>query len=295
MRILIILLIIIFSVFHSTFSSTFVSLQSLLPEINDWKLTENPHSYDKENLYEYINGNCELYFSYGFKELISAYYQNVTDPSQEISVDIYDMGRALNAFGVYSSMIHPDYSYDTIGNEAIISSQEIRLWQNRYEIEIRSNFSENAAEIMKHFAQTISRKIPAEIPLAEFQWLIKENQIPHTFKYVASGFLGQDSLPGGFEALYDLDGMVVKGFVIGCNDIDQTQKCLRQLLLAQNKFKDVEVQTMEDGFQSYHRYTGYLVVKQYDRWMYGTVSEANFEVCQSLSEKIRENLISLAQ
>jgi hypothetical protein len=131
--------------------------------------------------------------------------------------------------------------------------------------------------------------------LVEFQWLIKENQIPHTFKYVASGFLGQDSLPGGFEALYNLDGMVVKGFVIGCNDTDQASKCLRKFFLVQNRFKDGKLQTLEDGFLFYHRHTGHLLVKQYNRWLYGTVAESNVEVCHSLSNEIMENLISIAR
>jgi hypothetical protein len=295
MRSPVILLIIIFTLFQSAFSSELITLQSLLPEINGWKSTESPHSYNKENLYEYINGNCELYFSYGFKELISAYYRNFADSSQEITVDIYDLGTALNAFGVYSSMIHPDYNYDEIGNEAIISSQEIRFWQDRYEIEIHSNFSETAVESMKYFAHTISQKIPTEKALAEFQWLIKEDQLPHTFKYVARGFLGQDSLPGGFEALYNLNGTVVKGFVVNCKDIEQSRGCLGQFLLAQNRVKEVELQTIEDGFQSYHQYTGYLLVKQYDRWLYGAISEANIEVCQLLTEKIMENLSSITQ
>ena len=295
MRSPILLLIIILSLSQLAFSYELFSLQSLLPEINGWKLSEDPFFYNKENLYEYIDGNCELYFSYGFRELVGAYYQNAIDPSQEITVDIYDMGTALNAFGVYSSMIHPDYQYATIGNEAIISSQEIRFWQDRYEIELHSNFSETAVESMKQFAETISQKIPAKKTLIEFQWLMKENQLPHTFKYVARGFLGQDSLPGGFEALYDLDGTVVKGFVIGCKDSEHSRKCLAQFSMTQNQLGEMKLQTVKDGFQSYHPYSGYLLVKQYNRWLYGAISEANFEVCYDLAKKILENLKVNAQ
>jgi len=295
MRILLLQFIFILFLFQLVFPSDSVTLSDLLPEIEGWKISDGPHLYNRDNLYEYINGNCELYFSYGFKELISAYYQDLTDPSREITVDIYDQGTVLNAFGVYSSMTHPDYDYAEIGNEAILSSQEIRFWQNRYEVEIRSNISDIAIETLANFARTISQKIPADQAIDEFQWLIKEDQILHTLKYVASGFLGQDFLPGGFEARYDLNGTNVKGFVIGCDDTVQTTKKLQQFFEAQNNFKDAEVKITDHGFQSYHQYIGYLVAKKYDRWLYGAISDSNFEVCHSLAERIRDNLISAGQ
>jgi len=290
MRISLFLLIFVLFLFQLVFPSDPVRLSDLLPEIEGWKISDGPHQYNRDNLYEYINGNCELYFSYGFRELISAYYQDLADPSREITVDIYDQGTVLNAFGVYSSMIHPDYDYERIGNEAIISTQEIRFWKNRFEVEIRSNFSDLSVEVLTTFAQTIAEKIPADSAIAELQWLVKEDQIPHTLKYVASGFLGQDFLPGGFEARYDLDGTSVKGFVIGCDDTLQTVKKLQQFFDAQNNFKDMQVQTIRNGFQSYHQYTGYLVIKRYNHWLYGAISETNFEVCQTLSERLLEHL-----
>lgn len=270
-----------------------LTLEGMLPEIKGWHLTEPPRYYTKENLYEYIDGNCELYFSYGFVKLLNAFYHNITDSSQEISVDIYDMGTSLQAFGVYSSMIYPDYEYDQIGVEAILSSQEIRFWQNHYEVEIRSNFSENAISIMKQFASTISQKIPAGELLPEFRWLVPESQLPHTLKYIATGFLGQDSLPGGFEAQYEINDIVVKGFVINCQNANWSKKYLSYLLRAQNQFKDAQIEIIADGFYSFHQYTGYMVVKQFDRWLYGAISESNREAGDYLAEKIRHHLYSI--
>ncbi len=289
MRNLNIFIVILFS-FCLVSSADELTTEHMLPEIEGWHLSESPRFYDKDNLYEYIDGNCELYFSYGFVKLLNAFYRNSVDSSQEISVDIYDMGKSLNAFGVYSSMIHPDYDFDQIGNEAVISSQEIRFWQNRYEVEIRSNFDENSVDILKKFARHISQKIPAGEAVPEFHWLIAENQIPHTLKYIATGFLGLDSIPGGFEARYEIKGMEIKGFIIDCQHRDQARHHLQHFLRMQNKFKDVKIQTFEDGFQSYHAYTGYVFVKRLDGWLYGTISESDAELGKYLAEKILDHL-----
>lgn len=293
MRSLTIYLIIILFLFGFRTPEEWLNPGGMLPEIKGWQLTEAPRFYTKENLYEYIDGNCELYFSYRFVKLLNAFYHNIDDPSQEISVDIYDMGTSLNAFGVYSSMIHPDYEYDQIGVEAILSSQEIRFWQNRYEVEIRSNFSENSIHILKQFASTISQKIPVGERLSEFRWLVPENQLPHTLKYIATGFLGLDSLPGGFEAQYEIDGIVIKGFVMNCQNADWSKKYLSYLRRAQNQFKDVQIEIKEDGFYSFHQYTGYMVVKQFDKWLFGAISESNREAGNSLAEKLRHHLHSI--
>ncbi len=293
MRSLIIFLMIILFSFDFGTPAESLTPEGMLPEIKGWQLTEPPRFYTKENLYEYIDGNCELYFSYGFVKLLNAFYHNIADSSQEISVDMYDMGTSLQAFGVYSSMIHPDYEYDRIGVEAILSSQEIRFWQNQYEVEIRSNFSENSIHIMKQFASTISQKIPAGERLPEFRWLVPENQLPHTLKYIATGFLGQDSLPGGFEAQYEINDIVIKGFVINCQNTDWSKKYLSYLLRTQHQFQDIQIEDIVDGFRSFHRYTGYMVVKQFDRWLYGAISESNREAGDYLAEKIRHHLYSI--
>ncbi|MBU0985670.1 MAG: hypothetical protein KKH68_00325, partial [Proteobacteria bacterium] len=69
-----------------------------LPE---WKLAEQPYRYIPPNLYEYINGAAEFFIAYGFTELAGANYAPVSGDKDTVTVDIYDMGNKLNAFGVF--------------------------------------------------------------------------------------------------------------------------------------------------------------------------------------------------
>lgn len=268
-------------------------LFALLPKAEGWQQSEDPAVYSKVNLFEYIDGNCELYFSYGFVRLINAYYSRTSDPQREVTVDIYDMGKPLNAFGVYSSMTHPDYNYAAIGSEAIISPQQIRFWQGSYEIEIRSNFDENNQEILTTFARAIAQNIPESPGLQVFDWLPVQTRVPHSLKYVAKGFLGQDFLPGGIEALYTLNGEDAKGFVVDCGNANQARQYLKRLQAAQAVFEGADMKPFEAHFESYHKYSGYVWAGRFDSWLYGAISQLNPQNARLLANEILKILRSL--
>ncbi|MEE9464267.1 MAG: DUF6599 family protein, partial [Candidatus Neomarinimicrobiota bacterium] len=77
------------------------ALAQLMPgTVEDWQTGRADKIYNRENLYEYINGGAELYLSYGFLQMISRTYTKSGKP--DIVVDIFDMGSSRNAFGVFS-------------------------------------------------------------------------------------------------------------------------------------------------------------------------------------------------
>jgi hypothetical protein len=56
-------------------------------------------TYDRANLYEYVNGHAEYYIGAGFQRLLVAEYG--PDPAAPgVVVDVFDMGRPVHAFGV---------------------------------------------------------------------------------------------------------------------------------------------------------------------------------------------------
>jgi hypothetical protein len=108
-------------------------LAALLPRaVGDWRVTEPDQSYDRENLYTYIDGGAELYLSYGFKKVINRKY---SDPGQpQIVVDLFDMGTSQNAFGVFS------YSREVVDNTFGQGSQHtegsLLFWKSHYFVSI---------------------------------------------------------------------------------------------------------------------------------------------------------------
>src|SRR4030065_1838222 len=82
--------------------TTQTSLRSLVPELKGWSLTEPPATFLPGTLFEYIDGAAENYLSYGFRELIVGNYKKGKSTAS-LTVEVYDMGDDLRAYGVYSS------------------------------------------------------------------------------------------------------------------------------------------------------------------------------------------------
>jgi len=73
----------------------------LLPEqIGDWVRQDSSDTYDRETIFDYINGAGEVYRSYAFKNVVVVRY---TGPDgREMTVELFDMGTLDDAYGVFS-------------------------------------------------------------------------------------------------------------------------------------------------------------------------------------------------
>jgi hypothetical protein len=181
-----------------------------------WSWHGLPVHYQPENLYDYINGEAELYLSYGFKELATLTYFWGDPEDTSIVVDIYDMGDRLNAFGLYSNYTFPEYNYEDMGVEVIVSDYGIKFFKDRYVVEIQSSgVSPKLDNAMRIVARRTVKRIfePPDQPNL-FVLLPPEGRIDKTERYKAQEMLNQDFLPGGFEAKYRILGEEGVGFVI---------------------------------------------------------------------------------
>src|SRR5512139_200439 len=79
-----------------------------------------------ENLFEYIDGGAEVYHQYQFVGLV---HQKYRAGEVELTVDIYDMGGAVNAFGIYSVERAPGYNYVPIGAEGYLNDLVLNFLQ----------------------------------------------------------------------------------------------------------------------------------------------------------------------
>jgi len=59
-------------------------------------------TYTRENLYEYVNGHAEYFISSGFVKLSVGEYSMNSKDDPDVVIDIYDMGKSIQAFGILS-------------------------------------------------------------------------------------------------------------------------------------------------------------------------------------------------
>jgi hypothetical protein len=181
-----------------------------------WRWLEKPVHYNQENLYNYINGEAELFLDYGFKECATVTFIWKESDDMSFVMDIYDMGTPLGGFGLYSNFRHPIYQYEKIGTEAIVSEYDLRFYQGRYVVELRAgDGSERTKQALWRVARLVADRIPDAAEPPELLGLLpREGQIQKTLRYVSKEMLNQSFLGSGFEAEYRIGNENVFGFVV---------------------------------------------------------------------------------
>lgn len=106
---------------------------NLLPnenELKEFTLKSDPEYYKGDDLFYLINGGADLYLEYGFKDVISASYENTTGLS--FKIEIYQMLNDSAAYGIFSFNRGDKNISDQIGDAFI--------QQNDFLIFIKGNY-----------------------------------------------------------------------------------------------------------------------------------------------------------
>ena len=73
---------------------------------------KNERTFTGTALYGFMNGGADLYYEYGFKELIS---REITYKDETFTVDLYTMDTPANSFGIYSIHAYKCLRADSLG------------------------------------------------------------------------------------------------------------------------------------------------------------------------------------
>lgn len=74
--------------------------QSLPDQVLEWKAAGKDEIYDRGTLYDYMDGGAEVYLAFDFHRVTVRKYRR--EDGQELTLDIYEMGSAPEAFGIFS-------------------------------------------------------------------------------------------------------------------------------------------------------------------------------------------------
>ncbi len=150
-------------------------ITALLPDtIDDWKVSTKDQIYDRENLYDYINGGAELYLSYGFKKAISRTYSMRGQP--DIVVDIFDMGTSHNTFGVFSHS--REIIDDTFGQGSQYTHGLLLFWKDHFFVSILTSLETvESKKAVFNIARKIETAIKKKGPLPEILALLPHQSL----------------------------------------------------------------------------------------------------------------------
>jgi hypothetical protein len=106
-----------------------MNLAKMIPDKFDgFKAVGNIESYNRQTIFDYIDGAGEVYLLYDFKDV--AVKKLLGPDSTEITVEIFDMGSSNDAFGIFS---HSRQGNDIgIGGGSDFRDGFLCFWKNRY-------------------------------------------------------------------------------------------------------------------------------------------------------------------
>ena len=146
----------------------------------EWVQSRAPSTYQGETLYRDRPVAPDLYHAYGFQRQAEVEYQSRKFGSEPlILLEIFDMGTAENAFGIYSFNTYPQAETVWVGSKALLSGGYLRFAKGKYFVEIEGyEFATGIREGIVALAKAISLQIqepPTKVPL--FALLPRANRI----------------------------------------------------------------------------------------------------------------------
>jgi hypothetical protein len=130
----------------------------LLPDrIDDWVRQDSPATYDRETIFDYIDGAGEVYRSYAFADVAVARYTRPGEP--EVTVEIFDMGNPDDAYGVFSYAREQEDS--GIGGGFERKGSVLCFWQDRFYVCVAAEqLATDDGGVLEDIARQISQSLP---------------------------------------------------------------------------------------------------------------------------------------
>jgi len=190
-------------------AETAAPIVDLLPstaELAGWTVADGPVEYSPDTLYEYLDGGAERYVDSGFERLVHIRYRLGDDPLACVTLDVYDMGGELGAFGIYSAAKPPDAVPRPWGAEGYREGTIAAAY--RGSVYVHGEADDDRAELLTMLEQLTSgvadKASGAAAPPTILEPLPVAHRVPGSERYVPSNLLGHAFLPGGVLATYEI-------------------------------------------------------------------------------------------
>ncbi|MGA2330827.1 MAG: DUF6599 family protein [Syntrophales bacterium] len=274
------------------------AMENLLPAYGcaqGWTLKDKATLFDKDTLFDHINGEAELYFPYGFDVLATATYVNGNNSEVWIVADVYRMASPLDAFGIYSNYRKADAASITVGAEGFVSSSQLMFYQDRYFVRLQvTGATSLEQDVFLACARSVSEKLPSNArPAGELEALKIPGIVPKTERYIAKSLLGYAFFRRGIIADALLEGERAQVFMV----LEDSVAAAREAFDQYRSYMKAEGKNMQ--LQEWRDYVtmvavdplyGGVFVEQSGRYIIGAVRLKEPSSATKLIEQLRERL-----
>ncbi len=247
-----------------------------------WKKKGPVEHYPGKKLYEYIDGEADIYFSYGFKTCFSAKYVNSGTKNHEIEVNVYNLDKAIHAFGLFRELS----AYDTVksrpGIEGVITDNYIYFYKDRYYVALSNKSSIKLnRDVFFELSQLLSKQITGQSTLPKrVAWFPKKGKLAGSERYVIENFLSRSYLGDVVSVQYNINNTPFKLFILSAATDSAAGEILKKIENDFRSKKDTKIKSPLKKFP--HSISDKLVAIQNGSRITGVSGVGDMPVIQSL-------------
>jgi hypothetical protein len=177
--------------------------------------------FTKENLYEHINGHAEFFITSGFESLlVGEYVKTGSEPDRpDAVVEIYDMGKSIQAFGVLVDEAGENAAAARVGTMGFKTHRGLSFFTGRYYVKINIFHDNVPADT---FAESIANKAGLQSGTDSFPLFSRFPGLGEvkTTRFIKEAYRGLGFLQNVLEREYSFEGKTVQVFLVSGDDKD---------------------------------------------------------------------------
>ncbi len=212
-----------------------------------WKQDGPPRSYEGESLFEYMDGNSEGYYAYGFVRMNGVTCVRGED---KIIVDVSEMADPEMAYGMFTANRDLRIPSLALGSGGQIVPRKLIFAKDKYYVEIAAEPEKDHSATLEQLAKAIEAAIPGEAyKPAAVEWFPPAQSV----RLVPQSVLGIGLLKRGYVAQY----AGAKAFAVTEASAESAHTVFTRV---QARFPDAKPLALGDeGFEVNDKYLGRLV------------------------------------
>jgi Family of unknown function (DUF6599) len=169
--------------------------------VSGWTQQGDSRSYDVETLFDYMNGNSEGYFAYGFTTMKGVTCVNAA--GDQLVIDVSEMGDPDRAWGFFVTNRDQRSPVEHIGSAGQVLPRRATFAKGRYYLEIAASPDRDHREALRAFVTALEPRVPGPAATPEgVAWFPTEGLRPESIRLVPESVLGLRILKSGFMGQY---------------------------------------------------------------------------------------------
>jgi len=166
-----------------------------------WTQQGEARSYDPETLFDYMNGNSEGYFAYGFTLMKGVTCVNAA--GDQLVIDVSEMGDPDRAWGFFVTNRDQRAPVEPIGSGGQVLPRRATFAKGRHYLEIAASPDKDHREALRAFVTAFEPRLPGPAAVPEaVAWFPAEGLEPGSIRLVPESVLGLRILKSGFMGQY---------------------------------------------------------------------------------------------